>query len=43
MNTGVTESIVEEAIGQVLLTITSQVAHGWFQPCRYLFSNERKS
>ena len=43
MNTGVAESIVEEAIGQALLTITSLDAHGWFQHCRCLFSNERKS
>ncbi|HLZ60037.1 MAG TPA: transposase [Ktedonosporobacter sp.] len=35
---------LEEAIGQALLTITSQDAQGWFQHCGYLLSGrERKS
>ena len=33
-----------EAIGQALLTITAQDAHGWFQHCGYFLSEqERKS
>ena len=31
-----TREAPEEAIGQALLTITSQDAHGWFQHCGYL-------
>jgi transposase len=35
---------LEEAIGQALLTITAQDAHGWFQHCGYLLpGQERKS
>ena len=37
-----TREALEEAIGQALLTITSQDAYGWFQHCGYLSSNERK-
>ena len=38
-----TREALEEAIGQALLTITSQDAYGWFQHCRYLSPDERKS
>ena len=38
-----TREALEEAIGQALLTITSQDAHEWFQHCGYLSSDERKS
>ena len=39
-----TKEALEEAIGQALLTITSQDAQGWFQHCGYLLSGrERKS
>jgi transposase len=38
-----TREAIEVAIGQALLTITSQDAHGWYQHCRYLSSHERKS
>lgn len=38
-----TREALEEAIGQALLTITAQDAHGWFQHCGYLLADERKS
>jgi len=38
-----TREALEEAIGQGLLTITSQDAHGWLQHWRYLSSDERES
>ena len=39
-----TRESLEEAIGQALLTITAQDAHGWFQHCGYLLpGQERKS
>ncbi len=38
-----TQEALEEAIGQALLTITSQDAQGWFQHCGYLPCSERKS
>ena len=38
-----TREALQEAISQALLTITAQDAHGWFQHCGYLSSNERKS
>jgi transposase len=39
-----TREALEEAIGQALLTITAQDAHGWFQHCGYLLpGQERKS
>jgi transposase len=38
-----TREALEEAIVQALLTVTSQDAQGWFEPCGYLSSEERKS
>lgn len=38
-----TREALEEAIGQALLTITSQDTRGWFQHCGYFPSEERKS
>lgn len=38
-----TREALQEAIGQALLTVTSQDAHGWFRHCGYLPSEERKS
>jgi transposase len=38
-----TREALEEAIAQALLTVTSQDAHGWFEHCGYLSSEERKS
>lgn len=38
-----TREALDEAIGQALLTITAQDAHGWFQHCGYLPTHERKS
>jgi transposase len=38
-----THEALQEAIAQALLTITSQDAHGWFEHCGSLSSEERKS
>jgi transposase len=39
-----TREALEEAIGQALLTITAQDAHGWFQHCGYFLPGQgRKS
>jgi transposase len=38
-----TPEALQEAITQALLTVTSQDAHGWFEHCGYLSSEERKS
>ena len=37
-----TREALQEAIGQALLTITAQDAHGWFQHCGYSLPQERK-
>jgi transposase len=37
-----TREALEEAIGQALLTITTQDAQGWFQHCGYLLAQERQ-
>ena len=38
-----TREALEEAIAQALLTVTSQDAQGWFEPCGYVSSQEQKS
>jgi hypothetical protein len=38
-----TREALEGALGQALLTITSQDAQGWFQHCGYLPADKRKS
>ena len=38
-----TREALQEAIGQALLTITAQDAHGWFQHCGSFSSDERTS
>ena len=38
-----TPEALEEAIGQALLTVTAQDAHGWFQHCGYLSGQRRMS
>ncbi len=38
-----TREALQEAIAQALLTVTSQDAHGWFEHCGYVSSEERKS
>lgn len=37
-----TREALEEAIGQALLTITAQDAHGWFQHCGYLLPEQER-
>ena len=37
-----TQEALQEAIGQVLLTITAQDARGWFQHCGYLLPGQEK-
>lgn len=38
-----TREALQEAIGQALLTITTQDAQGWFHHCGYLLTHERES
>ena len=38
-----TREALEEAIASARLTVTSQDAHGWFEHCGYLSSEQRKS
>jgi transposase len=38
-----TREVLEEAIAQALLTVTSQDAHGWFGHCGSISPDERKS
>lgn len=38
-----TRTSLEEAIGQALLTITTQDVYGWFRHCGYLSSSETKA
>lgn len=38
-----TREALEEAIAQELLTVTSQDAHGWFEHCGYVCSEQMMS